>query len=366
MMSGYSWEHHTTGVFASGCGSATGSSGVLSSTVTFLATGSATGHSSGNFKFALRSREEGGYGYGESGPEFLVHMDGLGHVFTGFKSTHSGEYKAINRSDHFNFRGVSGIKTVIKGRTLDIGGPRFTASGCLTLTTETSTNKVTYGIDKPALISCLGYEESKVRMLIATGEYPDGPAQGPITSFSGEDGTPYFNLCDFTILRRCPQEGDALLSGCCTDPEGACCDNGNCIQSTESECPGYFWGVGTNCGDQPGNGTDAPYYAYTYSELCRKGIGCVYNDDYAPGAGTSIIGYECYDGPFGGPQCTMKEYLDHVASDSKFRPDQFEGTLEPSIFKVGETCATSTCPTTTSTTTTTTSTTSSTTTMPMI
>lgn len=365
MMSGRSWLNEETGVFASGCGGQSGS-GVISSTVTFLATGTATGHSSGNFKFALRSKEyDTDYGGEESGPQFLVHMDGLGHVFTGFKSTHHGEYKAINRGDHFTFRGVSGIRTQINGRRLHIGGPNFTSSGCLSVNTTTSTNTVSYGLDKTGVLNCLGYEENKVRMLIATGEYPDGPPQGGITSWSGEDGTPYFNLCDFTILRRCPDDDDVMLSGCCEEDVGACCiPELGCVSRTESACAddgGTYYGNGTNCTDTLNDGESAPYYGYTISQLCEYGIGCVYNSDYKPGAGTSIIGYECYAGAFGS-QTTRRDYLDHIYSDEKYHADQWAGIENASTFHVGETCASYQCPTTTSTSTSTTSTSTSTTT----
>jgi hypothetical protein len=309
---------------------------------------------------------------GKSFAGFHTFLTGVSGEITGADGDYNNFYEAHHCNNFFGFEGVSGIETFIKtgaGIThprLKIGGPSFTASGCALITdTNTETNTVTYGLDRSGLITCLGYEENIVRMLIATGSGEAGlePPEGPITSLTGESGVPYFNLCDFTILRKCPEESGVYLSGCCDPEVGACCYNGNCSVTTEDNCDGYYWGDGTNCTDQPSAGS-APYYSYTIAQLCEEGIGCVYNTS-PPGMGGGQIGYECYNGEFGGPTCSRKEYLDHVYSDTAYHADEAAGVGNPSTFEVGVRCDDEPYPCPTTTTTTTSTTTSTTTTTPI-
>jgi len=114
-VSGQTLGHVDNIISGSGC------SGVAN-TITFLATGTATGHTSGNLKVGVRRHVPAGAPTG--GPQILVHLEGLGHVFTGF-SGDKGEYQAPTRDAHFNVRGVSGIHTAVTSNNIKIGGPQF-------------------------------------------------------------------------------------------------------------------------------------------------------------------------------------------------------------------------------------------------
>ena len=272
--------------------------------------------------------------------QITVCYTGCQESFTGF-SGDSGVYQA-NGCDLFNFNGGTNIKTSIESDSLTISAPNFAASGGITVSKNTETNTITYGIDKDDFLTFLGYTETGFRVLIPTGdEMP--------TSFSD------LAICPLEMLYKCPDEDTTYITGCCDPLVGACCENGSVSSKTESACGGYFWGVGTSASDQPSNGS-APYYNYTISELCDEGVGCVYNNEYDEG-GTQIIGYECYDG--GAGTVTRREYLDHIDSDPKYNSES--ATTNPSSFKVGAQCSESPCDTATSTTSTSTSTSTSTT-----
>ena len=358
-ISGYTWAHDDASIDVSGCDGP-------SSTLKFVASGTATGTTSGDLRVSLGYHRESGTSGDELGPEVRISMHGLGHVFTGIKSTdttthNTGYHIASNRHDHIHFKGVSGIRTLVTGHEVRIGAPTFTASGCLNLTTTTDTNLVTYGLDRSGMINCLGYTEARVVIPIFTGE-DDAYTEGPMTVHKL---TGSFVACEYTLLYKCPELSDTRLTGCCVPDVGACCYNGNCTSTTEDACDGYYWGDGTNCSDQPSAGS-APYYNYTIAELCEEGIGCVYNTS-PPGMGGGQIGYECYNGEFGGPTCSRKDYLDHVYSDSAYHEDEAAGVANPSTFEVGAQCTDDPypCPTTSTTTTSTTSTSSTTTTPAM-
>jgi len=239
---------------------------------------------------------------------------GCRETFTGF-SGDSGAYQA-NGCDLFNINGGTNIKTRIQSDSLTISAPNFASSGCINVSKNTETNTITYGISKNEMLTCLGYIETGFRVLMPTGdEMPTG--------FSD------LTMCYFEMLYKCPEDDTTYISGCCVDPEGACCENGSCSVKSEGDCGGYFWGVGTNCTDQPGGGS-APYYNYTIAQLCQEGVGCVWNSEPA-GGGSDPVGYECYDGGFG--TVTRKEYLDHIASDSKYHS---ESQSPASSFHVGD------------------------------
>lgn len=272
-----------------------------------------------------------------SGNVLTITDTGCRGTFTGF-SGDSGAYQA-NGCDLFNINGGTNIKTSIQSDSLTISAPNFASSGCINVSKNTETNTITYGISKNEMLTCLGYIETGFRVLVPTGsEMPTG----------FEDLT----MCEFEMLYKCPENDTTYITGCCVELVGACCENGNCSLKSEGDCGGYFWGVGTNCTDQPSNGS-APYYSYTIAQLCQEGVGCVWNSEPA-GGGSDPVGYECYDGGMG--TVTRKQYLDHIASDSKYHS---ESQSPASSFHVGDQCSDDPCTTATSTSTSTSSTTTS-------
>ena len=261
---------------------------------------------------------------------------GCRETFTKFLGD-AGNYEA-NGCDLFNFNGGTSIKTSISSNTLTISGPSFSSSGCLSVSTNTETNTITYGIGRSEIINCLGYIETGFRVLVPTGsEMPTG----------FED----LRMCEFQMLFKCPEDDTTYITGCCVDPVGACCENGSCSLKSSDDCGGRFWGVGTNCTDtQSVEGPTNYFYNFTIAQLCQRGTACLY-DPVAQA-------YECAE-IMGSNIISREEYYQLLATDN-YNPDQAEGGANPSIFTQGAT--TCDCPTTTSTSTSTSTTTSTTTT----
>lgn len=342
-----------SGWYASGCESilsfeTSGCSG-------FGVTITGTGDGNTNVIFYLTGDScSGGSGCSDTFRRFHTWVTGEGGHITGEDGNYNNGHNAEGCDASFGFRGVSGARTLIHGGGVNpyvaIAPPVFTASGCLTVDTDTHTKRVTYGFDRDDIISCLGYQERIIQVVVTTGSPAFAQGQ-PITSLSGEDGRPYFTVCNQVFLTTCPDDDEIFLTGCCETPVGPCCINGSCSTMSEAECEaagGTFYGEGNLCSSSAGDG-NAPYYDYTFAELCQTGIGCVYNSDYDDG-GVNLIGYECYNGGLGS-HTTRAAYLNHIDSDSKYSADEAAGGLLPSTFEVGGSCDPNPCPTTTSTTT---------------
>ena len=193
-------------------------------------------------------------------------------------------------------------------------GMGFETSGCLSVETDTSTNTVTYGIDRSGILECLGYRETGVRLITHSGGiYPNPNPTG-------------FNeliFCDFFMLARCPTEAEVsgapsgFITGCCIDPVGACCDeDGTCEVKAQTECNGYYWGDGTECDDPGSDFSDAFPAGRTLSQLCWTGVCCFFDITAGPVvAGNPIGEYVCEFN-------TYRYYYDTIFTNNKYEWDQ--------------------------------------------
>ncbi|MBN86694.1 MAG: hypothetical protein CL885_04150, partial [Dehalococcoidia bacterium] len=201
----------------------------------------------------------------------------------------------------------------VSGSGIDID---FQASGCLNVSesSTSSTKTVTYSINRPQILSCLGYHETGVRILVNNAVDAEGEPTNP-TGFGN------FSSCDLVMLARCPSESDNgwlypypsgfVASGnCCSVPSGACCYSGECSIVGEDSCDGYYWGNGTECDDLASSFSNAfpTNISETISDLCATGVGCFYNitDDE----------YDCE------LSLSKREYYELIYSNADYQWDQ--------------------------------------------